>query len=149
VDDPIALSLELANAGAAAFTFGIAVDGSFEHWRAPFVDLYAREDATGKTYRWTHGATFGRCGNVNSRTAEDYVRLAPRKKRADPFGERSHHALAPAVTTPGRYTLWVVYAACRGAERGAPLYPDDPVPADVFEGTIASNALALEVVARP
>jgi hypothetical protein len=139
-DKPIALTLELANGGATVFTFGVAVDGSFEHWRAPFVDLYARDEATGKTYRWTHGAAFGRCGNVNTRRATDYVKLAPGKKKADPFGDWSHDVL--------RYTLWVVYAACRGAELGEPLYPDEPAPPDLFEGTIASNALTLEVGPR-
>lgn len=148
---PISLTLSLLNGSAQPLQYGMPVDGSFEHWRAPFVDLYAREQGSGRTYRWTFGKDFGRCGNVDSRKAADYVTLPRGTRKLDPFGPNSHVALAPVVTTSGRYTLWVVYASsCMGADIGASTAAyDAPRPADLFEGTIASNGFTLDVTAEP
>jgi hypothetical protein len=142
---PFKLSLVLTNTGGAPFRYGVAVDGSFEHWRSPFVDLYARDEASGRTYRWTYGKGYGRCGNVNSRRADDYILLAPGEKKTDPFGEWSHNALGGVMTVRGRYTLFIVYAECPGMERGSMLDTDDKPPEGLFDGTIASTALAVEV----
>ena len=143
---PLALALSLTNGSAQPLHYGMPVDGSFEHWRGPFVDLYARDEARNRTYRWTFGKGFGRCGNVDSRKPEDFVMLPPGKGRADPFGPRSHTALAAVVTRPGRYTLWVAYSSsCVGAELSSGDGFDAKPPDDRFEGTIASNGITLEV----
>lgn len=115
------------------------------HWRSPFVDLYARDGRSGKVYRWAHGAGVARCGNVNPRTADDYVTLDAGQRRTDPFGEWSQSALSPVLAEPGRYTLWVVYAACAGPELGGGLEVDVAPPADLFQGTLVSNAIAVVV----
>jgi hypothetical protein len=150
VDEPIALGMTLLNRSAEPFRFSRAVDGSFEHWRGPFVDLYAHDERTGRTYAWTYGKGFGRCGNLDPRTPEDFVTLAPNQRRSDPF-ESSRGSrlamLAPTFRVEGRYTLWVVYASsCFGIQRRE---RDDPTPADLFEGTIASNGVTLDVVRAP
>lgn len=147
---PLSLALSLVNGSAQPLHYEMPVDGSFEHWRGPFVDLYARDEAARRTYRWTFGKGFGRCGNVDSRKPDDFVMLPPGKGRGDPFGPRSHASLAPVVTRPGRYTLWVVYASsCVGAELSSGDAYDAKPPDDRFEGTIASNGLAIEVSAEP
>lgn len=148
---PLRLALSLSNGSAQPFRYGMPVDGSFEHWRGPFVDLYARDEGSGRTYRWTYGKGAGRCGNVDPRKPDDYVTLSPGKRTDDPFGPESHSALAPVIMKPGRYTLWVVYASsCVGAELGSGGRDDAPPPADLFDGTIASNGITLEVgVAEP
>jgi hypothetical protein len=140
----IRIELSLANRSPNPLVFSKAIDGSFEHWRSPFTDLYARDEKTGRTYRWTHGADFGRCGNLDPRKKEDLVRLAPGGKKADPFGRE----IVPAIARPGRYTLWLVYAACEGAERRSD-FGEEPVPPDLFDGTIASNGITVEVTAPP
>jgi hypothetical protein len=143
----VKLALSLSNAGPGTLRYAIAVDGSFEHWRSPFVDLHVRDEASKRVYRWSHGAAFGRCGNVNPRTNEDYVLLAPGQRRQDPFGSWSHDALSFVLERPGVYTLWVVYASCSGAERAGGS-DDVPKPDDLFEGTIVSNALPIDVAVR-
>jgi len=141
------ISITLANDSTTELLYSKAVDGSFAHWRSPFADLYARDEATGRTYRWTHAATGGYCGNVNARTKDDRVHLAPGQKKADPFGEWAPNT--PTITKPGRYTLWVVYAACTGAELGLPLGVDEPAPKELFEGTLVSNGITVEIDPRP
>jgi hypothetical protein len=144
------LELELFNDGASPETVALAVDGSFPHWRAPFVDLYARDESSGTIYRWAQGPDYGRCGNVNSRSAaNDFFVLPPRAHRAEPFGPWSQSAVSPMIDTPGRYTLWVVYAACTGPEVGVSLGRDDPAPAGTFDGTLASNGVMIDVTAAP
>ena len=142
------LSLELFNDGATAETVALAVDGSFPHWRAPFVDLYARDESSGAVYRWAPGPGYGRCGNVNPRSsADDFFVLAPGAHRTEPFGPWSQSSVNPVIDTPGRYTLWVVYAACTGPEVGVNLGRDDPAPAGTFDGTLASNGVVIDVTA--
>lgn len=146
----VTLSLALVNDTAEPFHYGMPVDGSLEHWRGPFVDLYARDESSGRTYRWTFGKGFGRCGNVDPRKDDDYVIVPPKKRRADPFGEKSRRVLAPVFPIPGRYTLWVVYASsCLGTQIGSGSREDPAPPADLFDGTIASNGLTVEIVKEP
>jgi hypothetical protein len=147
-EDPIRIELTLGNDSPVPLVFTMAVDGSFEHWKSPFTDLYARDESSGKTYRWAHGASYGRCGNVNSRSKDDIVRLPPGQKKKAPFGPWSETALGSTIDRPGRYTLWVVYSACSGPELGGRLGDDDPLPADLFDGTIVSNGIPVEVTAR-
>jgi hypothetical protein len=71
------------------------------------------------------------------------------QKKKDPFGTWSGTALTSTITKPGRYTLWVVYAACSGPELGSPFSDDEPRPAELFDGTIVSNAITVEVTAAP
>ncbi|MEZ4264665.1 MAG: hypothetical protein R3B36_36705 [Polyangiaceae bacterium] len=142
------LSLELFNDGATPETVALAVDGSFPHWRAPFVDLYARDESSGTIYRWAQGPDYARCGNVNQRSAKhDFFVLAPRAHRTEPFGSWAESAVSPVIDTPGRYTLWVVYAACTGPEVGVSLGIDEPAPAGTFDGTLASNGVVIDVTA--
>ncbi len=140
----IRIELSLANRSPNPLVFSKAIDGSFEHWRSPFTDLYARDEKSGRTYRWTHGADFGRCGNLDPRKKDDIVRLPPGAKKSEPFGRE----IGPAIARPGRYTLWMVYASCAGAER-KPDPGEEPVPPDLFDGTIASNGIQVEVTAAP
>jgi hypothetical protein len=147
---PLPLALSLANGSAEPFRYARPVDGSFEHWRGPFVDLYARDESSHRIYRWTFGKGFGRCGNVDVRKADDFVTLAAGKRKADPFGPESHTALAPVLMMPGRYTLWIVYASsCLGADLASNYGYDEPPPAGLFDGTIASNGLTIEVTPEP
>jgi hypothetical protein len=72
--------------------------------------------------------------------------LAADSHAGDPFGAESHTALGPVVMAKGRYTLWVVYASsCIGAELHSAGGSDAPPPAGLFEGTIASNGITVEV----
>jgi hypothetical protein len=141
---PIELAVTLANQGTSSFRYALAVDGSLEHWRSPFVDVYVRDEQSKAVYRWSYGASYGRCGNVNARTAADYALLAPGDTRSDPFGEWAMRAPI-AIKRPGRYVLWLVYAACVGPEIGVPLGPDEGLAADAFEGTLASNGIVVDV----
>ncbi|MCA9590848.1 MAG: hypothetical protein KC657_36375, partial [Myxococcales bacterium] len=99
-------------------------------------------------YRWAPGPGYGRCGNVNPRSsADDFFVLAPGAHRTEPFGPWSQSSVNPVIDTPGRYTLWVVYAACTGPEVGVNLGRDDPAPAGTFDGTLASNGVVIDVTA--
>ena len=140
------LTLSLKNGSAAPFQYGLPVDGSFEHWRVPAVDLYAREETSARIYRWTLAKGVGRCSDLGSRTPEDFVILPPGKQTNDPFGRHAKSGLTPVLMMAGRYTLWVVYASsCIGVERPSSYGPDAPRPPDLFEGTIASNGITVEV----
>jgi hypothetical protein len=147
---PLPLVLSLMNGTAQPLHYGMPVDGSFEHWRGPFFDLYARDEGSGRTYRWTFGKGVGRCGNMNDRTSEDLVLLPPGARKTNPFGPHSRTTLAPVFMNPGRYTLWVVYSSsCVGAEIGSGGGYDGGPPTDLFDGTIASNGLTLEITKEP
>jgi hypothetical protein len=141
---PIPLALTLANDGTASLRYALAMDGSFEHWRSPFVDLYLRDERSKTVYRWSYGESYSRCGNVNTRTAEDYAQLAPGESKRGPFGAWASDTPI-AIQKPGRYVLWLVYAACIGPELGVTLGPDQPPPPDAFEGTLASDAIVVDV----
>jgi hypothetical protein len=145
-EEPLSLVLTLVNGSTNPLQYMKAVDGSFEHWRAPFVDLYARDEKSGRTYRWAHGDSYGRCGSMDPPKPEDFAVVPAGQRRTDPFGRSSQSALKSTLTKPGKYTLWVVYAACAGPERGSPRGVEDAPPPDVFDGTIASNGIAIEVV---
>ena len=127
------------------------VDGSFEHWRGPFVDLYARDEGSGRTYRWTFGKGFGRCGNVDSRKPDDFVMLPPGKRKVDPFGTGRAASLAPVLMMPGRYTLWVVYASsCVGAELASNGGYDEPRrPRTSSTGPSRATGSRVEVTPEP
>jgi hypothetical protein len=141
----VALALDLRNGSTKPLHYARALDGSFEHWRSPFVDVYARDESF--TYRWTYTRDYGRCGNVDAREADDFIVLPPGGRKKKPFGAWSDRSLEPKFERPGTYTVWVVYAACTGAERGLTSGNDVAPPNDLFDGTIASNALQIEVMA--
>ncbi len=144
VAKPLDLKVSVENAGAKPVVLGLAVDGSFEHWRSPFVDLYARDEATGRVYRLDfHGA---RCGNVNMRTKADFVTLARGARREPAFGEWAAHVSRATLDAPGRYALWVVYTSCDGRDMGLALSVSGagrlPVP---YRGVVASAPITIEV----
>ena len=144
------LALTLVNDTLQPLHYGMPVDGGLEHWRGPFVDLYAREESSGRTYRWTFRSGSGRCGTLDPRKDSDYVILPPKKRKNAPFGERFKTISEPAFQIPGRYTLWVVYSSsCVGTEIFGHTRDAPAPPADLFEGTIASNGLTVDVVAEP
>ena len=142
---PIELALALQNATEDDLVLATAIDGSLEHMRSPFVDLYARETSSGQTYRWAPGPGYGRCGNVNPRTKADWVRVPPGARVPRPLGPWADHVERVAIDAPGTFMLWVVYAACLGPERGAALGQDQAAPPRPIEGTQASNPVTIEI----
>ncbi len=139
------LKLALKSEGESPATYVRAMDGSFEHWRAPFVDLFAKDLASGRAYRWTYGASYGRCGNTNARSPDDFVTIAPGQRIDEPFGSWAKVRDA-MIDVPGKYALWVIYAACEGVElRRGMGGPDAPLPKDVFEGILVSDKVIVEV----
>lgn len=141
---PMGLKASVTNVAKKALTLALAVDGSLEHWRSPFVDLYARDEASGRVYRYDfHG---GRCGNVNTRTKADFATVAAGAVREPAFGEWSNHVQTASIDVPGRYSLWVVYTSCKGPDYGLALgvggAPRLPVP---YRGVVASAPVVVEV----
>lgn len=140
-----ALTLSMRNPGESPATFVRAMDGSFEHWRAPFVDLFAKDLTSGRAYRWTYGTSYGRCGNMNVRSAEDFVTIVPGQRIDAPFGSWSK-VNAAMIDVPGTYALWVVYAACEGVEMRHWMAGEDaPLPRDAFEGVLVSEKVIVTI----
>lgn len=145
VDAPLRLTTRITNRGTATVSIARAVDGSDEHWRSPFVDVYVRAEATGEVYRADLVHQGGRCGNVNARRPDDFFALAPGESRQEPFGGWAHTLGLVSFPTPGRYQVWVVYAACEGPERGGPLGDDIALPSDLLVDRVISNAVTVVV----
>jgi hypothetical protein len=141
--DPIALELTFANTGSGRVTLLHPLDGTLEHMREPFYDLYLRDEATSKVYRYAFFG--GRCGNVNAIAQDDYVDLKPAATRSDldttGWADYVKHAV---VGKPGTYRAWIVYRFCSAEPEGVPL-GRDVVRKDALLGVHASNAVMLTV----
>lgn len=141
--EPLALELTFRNRSGKPLLLLRPLDGSLERWRFPTYDLYAREHATGATYRFAFVG--GRCGNVNRITEDDYVELAPGASRSDVATKGwARHLAQGTLAKPGRYSVWVVYSFCGFEGRGLPLGEHVTKPA-AHQGVYASNALDVEV----
>jgi len=140
---PLSLKLSFDNKTQDKLVVVRPLDGSLEHWRFPNYDLYLRDEEDGAIYRWAF--TGGRCGNVNSITANDYVELEPGKARSDVAdnGWAPYLAEAP-LPKAGTYSLWVVYSFCGFEGGGVPL-GQDLVRKETHLGAHASNALRITV----
>jgi hypothetical protein len=139
------LSLDLAfeNQGPTPLVVVRPLDGSLEYFRAPMVDVYAREEASGKVYRFAY--TGGRCGNVNPIQEDDYATLAPRESRSDVTDNGwAGYLKSTSLPRAGRYAVWVVYTFCDFINRGSPLAAD-VIRSEAYLGAHASNALQVEV----
>lgn len=145
--EPFTIKTTLTNRGKVPFIFERGAEGSTEHWTSPFIDTYMKPKGSDVVSRWTYDATVGRCGNVPTREAEDFITLKPGEKREEPFGDLVKDSLHVSVWTPGTYTFWVIYSACQGPEIGHKDGQDAPYPENWFEGTIVSNAITVEVAA--
>jgi hypothetical protein len=142
-DQAIPLQLGFRNGGASAITVIRSNDGSFEHMREPFVDLYVEDVATQQVYRSTFVG--GRCGMVNALTAQDLVAIAAGAASDAPAREWAGHLQRSKIAAPGRYRLWVVYRLCdleRARGMGQQLVQP---PANLFVGRVSSNAIELTV----
>lgn len=141
-DAPLGLAVAFTNRSASPVTVMRALDGSLEHWRDPYYDLYLRDEASGRVHRWDyHG---GRCGNVNRITDEDFVTLAPGERRDGVPGPWASHLRQATLGVPGHYVAWVVYRQCGGPSAGLPLGPNAQHPS-VTAGVFASNPIPIEI----
>ncbi|MFO0561948.1 MAG: hypothetical protein U0269_28305 [Polyangiales bacterium] len=142
-DRAIPLQLIFRNTSARSMTVIRSNDGSYEHMREPFVDVYAENVATHAVYR----AAFvgGRCGMTNQLQASDLVSIAAGAQSEAPVSEWARHLRESKIPAAGRYRLWAVYRMC-GFDRAHGM-GTSPVarPADLFEGRAASNAIELTV----
>lgn len=142
-DRAIPLQLSFRNTSARSMTVIRTNDGSYEHMREPFVDVYAENLATHAIYR----ATFvgARCGTTNPLQASDLVSLAAGAQSEAPVGEWARHLRESKIPAAGRYRLWAVYRMC-GFERAQGMgTPTVARPVDLFEGRAASNAIEITV----
>jgi hypothetical protein len=136
------LQVTVENRSAEPVVAMRALDGSLEHWREPHWDLYLRDEASGRVYRWDfHG---GRCGNVDPIRVEDYVELRPGERRDEVPGPWANHLGGATVGARGRYTAWVVYRFCGHGGAGLPL-GRQVERGDVTRGVFTSNAITIEV----
>lgn len=144
-NDPIDIKTTLTNRSKGSFTYQRAMDGSEAHWVSPFVDAYVIAP-DGTQARWTFANSSARCGNLDPRLPTDFVTLKPGETREDPFGNYAKMLLHVSMWKLGTYKLWVIYSACQGPEMHGNGADDAPKPANLFEGTIVSNALTINVL---
>ena len=141
--DAIDLTLTFADTGSSRVTLLRPLDGTLEHMREPNYDLYLRDDATAKVYRYAFFG--GRCGNVNSIGKDDYVDLKAGQERSDLEAKGWAAYIKDArIGKAGRYSVWVVYRYCAGPTHGVPL-GEDFVRSDIHSGEHVSNAVAIVV----
>jgi hypothetical protein len=138
----LAPTITVANTSKAPVSILAAMDGSYDHARFPYWDVYARDEKTQQVYRWTHAAM--RCGNTNAPRAEDHVVIAPGKQgapKANGWPSALDHA---AIAAPGTYTVWVEYAFCGYGVSPLTLGKAE-VRSDVVIGRFASNGVLITV----
>jgi hypothetical protein len=139
----LALKLTFKNRGNAPLVVARPLDGSLEHWRAPMVDLYARDEASSRVYRFAF--TGARCGNVNPIEKDDYATLKPGEARSDVTDNGwASYVEKASLPRAGRYAVWVVYTYCGSKEGGLPL-GEDVIRKETHAGVHASNAVQVVV----
>ncbi len=142
-DQPIALRVSFRNRSARSLTVIRSNDGSFEHAREPFVDVYAEDLATRAVYRSSFVG--GRCGMVNQLAATDLVPIAGRASSDAPASEWARNLTESKIPAAGRYRVWVVYRMCSFAEAQGMGTSTVTAPSDLFVGRASSNAIELTV----
>lgn len=142
-DQPIPLQVSFRNASARTMTVIRANDGSHEHMREPFVDLYVEDLATQTVYRSSFVG--GRCGMVNQLQATDLVSIPARGSSDAPVAEWAGHLRQSKIPAAGRYRLWAVYRMCSFDRAQGMGTSSVSQPADLFVGRAASNAIELTV----
>lgn len=142
VGDGLALELEMVNRTDGPLVAMRSLDGSPEHWRSPYYDLYLEEVSTGRQFRWDRQG--GRCGNVNAIKADDYVDLAPGASTKEVTQVWGGYLTMATILKPGTYRAWVVYQFCGFQEGGLPL-GKDLLRSDVHHGIHVSNAVTIDV----
>jgi hypothetical protein len=124
------------------------LDASPRHYRHPQVHWYARNEATGMTYRWAGSASPP--PTINKR---DYLTVVPHRETA--FGAEASLGGGPMrINVPGRYRVWAVYQFCGYAPRENYANPNAETTSDweeraVVVGTYASEAQPILVAGLP
>lgn len=142
-DQAIPLQLAFRNTGASATAVIRSNDGSFEHMREPFVDLYVEDVTTQQVYR--SAFVGGRCGMVNGLSAQDFVSITAGAASDAPAREWAGHLQRSKIPAPGRYRLWVVYRLCDLDQAQGMGQRIAQRPANLFVGRASSNAIELTV----
>lgn len=140
--DPLALTLSMKNRSKDEVVVMRALDGSIDHWRSPYYDVYVEETSTGRQFRYDRQG--GRCGNVNTIAADDYVDLAPGASADKLETNFGYHLGMSSIGKPGTYQVWVVYQFCGFASTGEPL-GKDLVRQETHRGVHVSNAITVTV----
>jgi hypothetical protein len=143
VGQPLDLRVTVHNATTQPVTLLRSNDGSFEHLREPFVDLYAQSLEDRKVYRYT--AVGPRCGSTNAARPEDLVRMARGGRSRGPFAQWTGHLTHGTIERAGRFRVWVVYRQCDWRLAQGMIGSSLARPADLFEGELSSNAIEIEV----
>jgi hypothetical protein len=139
---PIPITLTIENRSNKALSVLKPMDGSKAHMRFPWYELFVRDEATQKTYRWAELEM--RCGNVNASTSDDHLELAPGASSKVPLDGWGEHLLHASITKPGKYTVWVAYAFCGYDVKGLPL-GTNVVRTDAHVGVHTSNPVSVTV----
>jgi hypothetical protein len=142
VGEKLAPKVVVVNTSKATVSFLDPMDGSHEHMRFPYWDLYARDEKTQQVTRWTYGAM--RCGNTNAPTLADHHVLAPGKSASPKTTDWSSALSKAFLTQPGTYTVWVEYAFC-GYGNSLLTLGKPETRADVVVGRFASNGVTITV----
>ncbi|MBL8678661.1 MAG: hypothetical protein JNK05_05825 [Myxococcales bacterium] len=141
---PLGLRAEVRNGTSRGATVIRSNDGSFEHMREPFVDLYVQNTADQRVYRYT--SVGGRCGMVNTLNQSDLVSVAAGATSPGPFSQWVSPLAEAKIPVAGRFRVWLVYRQCDWQRAqgmgGAPVVTK---PGDLFEGQLASNAIEIDV----
>lgn len=142
-DQPIALQVAFRNQRASSITVVRTNDGSYEHMREPYIDLYVEDVSTQQVYRGTFVG--GRCGMVNALTAQDLVTIAAGASSEAPAGDWSRHLRESKIPAAGRYRVWTVYRMCDLASAQGMGQRFALPSTDVFVGRASSNAIEIQV----
>lgn len=137
-----ALTVTAENTTNTAFSLLKVNDGSFEHMREPHADLYLQRLSDSAIYRYS--GVGGRCGMINSVSADDIVPVAPHGTTRAPFAQWTQHLNEAKIPVVGRYRLWVVYRLCDASRYGA-LSTGVTVPSNILSDVAISNAVEVEV----
>lgn len=142
--EALGLRAEVHNATSSGATVIRSNDGSFEHMREPFLDLYVQNTADQRVYRYT--SVGGRCGMVNTLQRDDLVSVAAGARSAGPFSQWVSPLGEAKIPVAGRFRVWLVYRQCDWQRaQGMGGAPTTSKPSDLFEGQLASNAIEIDV----
>ncbi|MGZ3422471.1 MAG: hypothetical protein ACXVEF_04985 [Polyangiales bacterium] len=134
--------LVVLNTSKATLSILKPMDGSYDHARFPYWDVYARDEKTQQVYRWTYGAM--RCGNTNAPHEADHVVIDPGKSVTPKLSEWGSAVEKAILSTPGTYTVWVEYAFC-GYGISALSLGKPELRSDAVVGRFASNGVKITV----
>lgn len=138
---PLKLGLQFHNRTGQPIVVLRPNDGSLEHMRYPYYDLFLQDEKSGQVYRWAFQG--GRCGNINPTKREDHVVIDPGSDRADVALSWADYLKSAPIPSRGTYRVWVAYRFCGYESRGLHLGKDQQM-SGVFRGSVVSNALLME-----